>query len=100
MTEVPMFEYAYTVARKVDADMVRSGLTTVLRDLRQLGLEDFGELLASMPDPQLPNLSRVLPNMASAEVQTSWTGTHGLPLLKQTCNFVRSAAYNFTRLTG
>jgi len=95
-----MFEYAYAVARKIDADLGGACLTGALRGLRQLGLEDFGELLASMPDPALPNLSRVLPEMASAEIQVSWTGAHGLPLLKQTNSFARSAAYNFTRLTG
>lgn len=95
-----MFEYAYEVARTVDAEMGEPSLVNALRGLRQLGLEDFGELLASMPDSTFPNLSRVLPRMASAEVQTKWTGTHGLSLLKQTSNFVRSAAYNFIRLTG
>jgi SAM-dependent methyltransferase len=95
-----MLEYAYAVAKKIDAELAGSCLTDTLRGLRQLGLDDFSELLASMPNPALPHLSRVLPKMASADVQTSWTGTHGLSLLKQTNNFVRSAAYNFTRLTG
>jgi len=95
-----MFEYAYDVAKKIDAKLTLGGRTDALRDLRQLGLEDFGELLTSMPDPSLPNLSLVLPRMASTDVQISWTGAHGLSLLKQTCNFVRSASYNFTRLTG
>ena len=95
-----MFEHAYLVAKKLDLELSGSSLTDALRSLRRLGLEDFGELLASMPNPELPNLSRILPAMASIEVQTNWTGAHGMTLLKQTSNFVRSAAYNFTRLTG
>ena len=95
-----MLEYAYAIVKKLDAEFAGSNLPDALRGLRQLGLDDFGELLASMPDPALPRLSSLLPRMASAEVQTDWTGTHGLALLKQTCSFVRSAAYNFSRLTG
>jgi SAM-dependent methyltransferase len=95
-----MFEYAYATAKKIDAELSGLLLTDALRSLRQLGLDDFSELLASMPDPMLPNLSRVLPHMVSSEVQINWTGTHGLSLLKQTNNFARVAAYNFTRLTG
>lgn len=94
-----MFEHALAVARSVDAEP-GLGLNQALRELRQLGLEDFGELMASMPNPELPNLSRVLPAMASDDVQDQWTGTHGFPLLRQTGAFVRSVAYNYIRLTG
>ncbi len=53
-----------------------------------------------MPDAALPNLSRLLPAMASAATQQNWTGSSGLPLLMQTVSFVRSVAYNYARLTG
>ena len=53
-----------------------------------------------MPDREFPTLSKALPRMATAEVQTQWTGSSGLTLLKQSCNFVRSAAYHFNRLTS
>jgi SAM-dependent methyltransferase len=33
-------------------------------------------------------------------VQQSWTGCSGETLLRQTCAFVRSLAYNYTRFTG
>jgi len=56
--------------------------------------------MISMPLHEFPQISQVLPRMASAEVQTEWTGNHGIPLLRQSCNFVRSAAYNFARLAG
>jgi SAM-dependent methyltransferase len=71
-----------------------------LQLLRALGLSDFGELMISLPNPLFPKLSSILPQMASDEVQKSWTGNSGLPLLMQTLDFVRSASYNFTKISG
>jgi SAM-dependent methyltransferase len=71
-----------------------------LRYLRHLSLDDFGQVLFGLPEPSLPNLSAVFPRMASDDVQKSWTGTSGLPLLQQTTSFVRSIAYNFRKLLG
>lgn len=96
-----MFEYARNFVRQVETDLTKLSLEYALSLLRQgLGIDDFGELMLSMPNPEFPLLSRILPQMASAEIQMQWTGASGLYLLKQTCNFVRSAAYNFSRLTG
>ncbi|MDP2793586.1 MAG: class I SAM-dependent methyltransferase [Sulfurisoma sp.] len=72
----------------------------LLRELRHLGLEDFGLLLISMPNPAYPGISRILPRMAADDIQRSWTGNSGETLLKQTCAFVRSVAHNFCRFTG
>ncbi len=68
--------------------------------LRQLSLDEFGLVLLSMPDPEYPKLSGLLPAMASDEVQRSWTGNHGLALLKETTAFVRALSYNYARVTG
>ncbi len=72
----------------------------VFKKLRVLSLSDFGLFLLSIPNPAFPKLSALLPRMADAEVQTSWTGTAGVPLLTQTVDFVRSLSYNFTKATG
>jgi glycosyltransferase involved in cell wall biosynthesis/SAM-dependent methyltransferase len=72
----------------------------VLTELRKLRLEEFGELLLNMPDEKLPGLSKLLPSMASAEVQRSWTGADGYPLLQQTLDFVRAVENNFMQFTG
>ena len=72
----------------------------IFRELRNLGLGDFGLLMISMPNPLFPKLSGVLPRMATKEVQISWTGDYGVALLTQTTDFVRSVSYNFTRATG
>lgn len=60
-----------------------------LRQLQGLSLEAFGEFLLEVPDTY-PALRDWLPTMASDEVQRNWTGTCGLPLLRQSCDFVRS----------
>lgn len=94
-----IFEYCKEVVRALEND---HGVTTgrdAIRGLRQLSLDDFGLILFSMPDPQYPKLSRLLPAMASNEVQRHWMGNHGLLLLKQTTAFVRAVSYHFTRIT-
>jgi SAM-dependent methyltransferase len=95
-----MLEYVKEVVRALEKD---HGVTTrrgAITGLRQLGLDDFGEVLLSMPDSEYPKLSRLLPAMASDEVQRNWTGNHGLALLQQTTGFVRALSYHFTRVTG
>ncbi|GHU35099.1 hypothetical protein AGMMS50256_29730 [Betaproteobacteria bacterium] len=67
---------------------------------RILGLTDFGLLILGMPNPEFPKISKILPRMASEEVQKSWTGSSGSTLLAQTLDFVRSLSYNYTKYTG
>lgn len=94
-----IFEYCKEVVCTLENDPVVTTRQDVLKGLRQLSLDDFGLILFSMPDPQYPKVSRLLPAMASEEVQRHWTGTHGLTLLKQTTVFVRAVSYHYTRIT-
>jgi SAM-dependent methyltransferase len=73
---------------------------TALEDLRQLSLADFGELFFSLPDRRYPQLSAVLPRMASEDVQLRWTGATGANLLAQTRTFVQAVAQHFEAATG
>ncbi|HWK53802.1 MAG TPA: class I SAM-dependent methyltransferase, partial [Hyphomicrobiales bacterium] len=57
--------------------------------LRQLPLESFGELLLEVPANR-PALGRMLPSMASDDVQRHWTGASGQTLMTQSLDFVRS----------
>src|SRR5579859_5175617 len=82
----------------VETDQKIDTVESALKALRGLGLDDFGYFLMSMPNPQFPKLSQLLPRMASEEVQKSWTGNSGEGLLRQTCVFVRSLAYNYAKL--
>jgi SAM-dependent methyltransferase len=96
-----MFEHVRDALLKIEAETHDSSLGTVLPSLRRsLGLDDFGEVMISLPMEEFPRISQALPRMASAEVQANWTGNHGVPLLRLSCNFVRSAVYNFGRLAS
>lgn len=68
-----------------------------LAELRKLGLDDFGLFMISLPNPEYPAMSRILPAMASDEIQTKWTGASGTVLLQQTLSFVRILENNFAR---
>lgn len=82
----------------IETDNSISTIESALKALRGLGIDDFGYFLISLPNPQFPKLSALLPRMASDEVQKSWTGSSGEVLLRQTCTFVRSVAYNYAKL--
>jgi hypothetical protein len=62
----------------------------VLKKLRALSLSDFGIFMLSIPNPDFPKLSAVLPRMVKEEVQIGWTGTSGVDLLTQTVDFERA----------
>ena len=79
-------------SRVLRAELEASGdaasIDSVLCILRQLPLEVFGQVFISMPDSRLPGLSRLLPVMASKEVQIAYTGSSGSALLRQGVAFV------------
>jgi SAM-dependent methyltransferase len=95
-----VFEYARDVIQKADRIAHAADLESVLEELRTIPLTDFGELLFNMPDAQFPYLSKVLPAMATTEIQNSWTGCSGHPLLCQTINIVKELDHAFLRITG
>jgi SAM-dependent methyltransferase len=95
-----MLEYVEDVVRLVEQDNAVTTREAALQRLRVLGVDDFGEVLLSMPNAAYRKLSSLLPRMASDEVQRSWTGDSGLPLLRLTCNFVRSMVYHFNVITN
>ncbi len=95
-----MIEYVRQAALALENDARVTTRRDAVAGLRRLGLDDFGEVFLAMPDPALPKLSRLLPAMASEEVQRNWTGDHGIALLRCTSAFVRALAYNYARLTG
>jgi SAM-dependent methyltransferase len=95
-----LIEVVQSKLRAIESDPAINSRETALSALRALGIDDFGYVLMSMPDPQFPKLSGLLPKMATDEVQRNWTGSNGETLLRQTCAFVRSAAFNYTKFTG
>jgi hypothetical protein len=93
-------QYVKDVVASLEADPVVATRAAAFAGLRRLGIDDFGEFLLSMPNLTFPKLSRLLPAMASDEVQRNWTGNCGIDLLKQTTSFVRAVSYSFARLSG
>ena len=89
----PYLEAAEKIAAKGDVE-------ATVESLRSLSLDDFGLLLLSMPNKQWPKLSKVLPAMASDDVQRKWTGACGTPLLQQSLDFVRAVRTEFVAATG
>ena len=95
-----MHEFVAEHLTRLEQDANIDTRAKVFRGLRELGLDDFGEILMSMPMPEYPKLAALLPRMASKRVQESWTGSSGLTLLMQTLAFVRSLSCNYARLVG
>lgn len=82
-----------------DAEAAGSA-SEALAILRQLPVAHFGWLMWSLPDAGLPNLSRMLPGMVSAEDQLLWTGSEGYILLRQTVAFTNLLHQRVQAITG
>lgn len=94
------FEMHEALIARAEAVAGGGDVEPVLEVLRGLPLSLFGSFLSSLPDNRWPNLSAYLPRMASDAVQDQWTGTHGVPLLLQSVNFVNAVAYGFREHAG
>lgn len=88
-----------TTIREAENTAASGDLLGALQALRKTSLDTFGLVLISLPIPSLPNLSRLLPRMASDEVQRNWTGNSGAPLLAQT-NYFAKLLMDATRRTS
>jgi len=71
-------------------EYARSGdRTQALQTLRQLPLDDFGQVLLAVPEHYVA-LRDLLPRMADEQVQLNWTGSSGEVLLKQSTAFTKT----------
>jgi hypothetical protein len=83
-----IFRSMIPIIRRADTIAGTGDVPKVLAELRQLPAMDFGLLHLTMPHPAYPNLSRILPRMASEAVQRAWTGSAGHDMFRQTKDFV------------
>lgn len=81
-------------------EKVGGKLEDFLPRLRQLTLDQFGELLLQLPSAEFPALSAALPKRTPDTIQQQWTGSSGLALLRQSVSFVSFLVTNYTELTG
>lgn len=95
-----MLDYVNQIVKKIEESSEVNDRDSAFLLLRQLGLDDFGEVLMTMPNTLYPKLSSILPIMSDDVVQKNWTGNSGLELLKQTSVFVRTMSYAFSKITG
>lgn len=74
--------------------------STAIHALRQLGLNDFAEVLWSVPLENLPKLTSLLPVITPANIQKQWTGGDTFNIRLHGISFVRSVVENYMHLTG
>lgn len=72
----------------------------VLRGIRAMSLDEFGEILSILPDDRFPRLSEYLPHQTPADVQLNWTGASGDKLLAQSVLIANSLAAGYTIESG
>lgn len=84
----------------IDLENKISKSDDVLPRLRTLTLDDFGELLLTIPNPQLPKISALLPRATPDDVQNKWTGSSGITLLRQSVSFINFVVSNYIEMTG
>ena len=85
---------------EIEQDTSIQDVTECLKALRTLSFDEFALVLLHMPSPAFPRVSKLLPHMASDEVQRNWTGSSGVELLRQSTTFVRNINYNFHHYMG
>ena len=68
------FEYVEEHLQKIEDSQIDDRLT-VYKELRKLGIYDFLGALWHMPAKEYPRFPALVPEMASLEVQSSWTGS-------------------------
>lgn len=96
-----MFNHTLSILKTAeDAAQKGASVNDILKVLRQLSLDEFGEFFLSLPNSGYPTLSRILPAMASEQTQRTWTGAAGVELLKQTASFARQVENNYIRYRG
>ncbi|NWH07425.1 MAG: class I SAM-dependent methyltransferase [Alphaproteobacteria bacterium] len=95
-----MLEHMKPILAEAERAAASGGIGAALTALRKLALDDFGVVMLEMPNGAYPNLSKVLPRMASPQVQENWTGASGYVLLRQSLNFTRILANKYAEVTG
>lgn len=68
--------------------------------IREFGLDQVARIIWSMPDPNFPEASNLLPKMAAESTQRSWTGASGEVLRNQSIDFLRVVSERYCWFTG
>lgn len=93
-----MIKYSEQRMKQIDAQ--RLPLNESLTLLRMFTIDEFGEMLMTLPNKNYPHFSALFPEMASEEIQKGWTGSSGITLLRQSVGFMNYVATTFAAATG
>ena len=93
-----MLTHMLPVVWQAERAAAEGGLLPALRQLRRLGLAEFGDVMLALPDRNFPELSRLLPRMPEEAVQRNFNGGFGTMLMHDSVSFVRVVASGFQRI--
>jgi SAM-dependent methyltransferase len=94
-----MFDQNKEILSRAEFIAQTGEVNDVLVELRNLCFWDFNLLFLSLPSTEWPALSKLLPRMASDEVQKSWVGASGSQMLMTTVEFVRIMSYHMANIS-
>ncbi len=86
-----IFNEDLPIIQEAEAAAETGTVNATLKILRRLTPLNFGMFHLRLANPAFPNLSRILPRMASAEIQRGWTGSADYDLFRQTKDFALMA---------
>lgn len=90
----------HTLAFVKGIDAAAPSYEKAISGLRQLSLDEFGEVLSALPSDQFPNISTLLPSQTPDSIQQMWTGNTGDALLTQSLYFVNTLVTNYVTEVG
>lgn len=93
-----MFEHASRRVKEIEGSA--KSLVGTLELLRSLTLDEFGELLLTLPRKDLPHLSSIFPASTPDDIQARWTGSAGLTLLRTSVSFMNFIVSTYTEFSG
>lgn len=94
----PMYEDVRAILAEAEAAAEHGYAIDVLQHLRKLWLNDYAELMWSLPRADLPGISRLLPAMAPEDVQLGWNGRSGPDLRNHSIDFCHILAQRFQQI--
>ncbi len=83
-----MISFYHNELLKIDSKIMGTNEKEIPKLFSEIPLDVFGYL--HLLDEEYPNIKRILPTMATKEVQLAWTGADDRTLLLQSLSFVRA----------
>jgi len=85
--------------RRIEEQIISSQPGDLPNLFEKIPLDNFGFLLLDIPEIY-PNMKSFFPVMPPDTVQDSWTGSHGVALLRQSLLFIKTLTAGYMEITG